>query len=419
MEKPSTLKRCCNLDWLEVHAREPVGKPHTADYFRNHGCEVTEREYGTPIYHEMFTIHGSDGLPCIEVRRNPKSSGLNGIHDPEETHIRLVNRMCYFDDAAIRLEEFLQYHQYRDIRISRIDICLDFVRFDFGDDPYKFAQRYVRHKYAKINGGDIDMHGKDSWEGLSLQSFKWGSPYSMVSTKLYNKTLQLKNAKTGLFDKPYIRQAWYLCGFIDNMQTCTLQGEEVQVWRVEFSIKSPHANWFTIEIDGKPNNKYSMRNTLSVYKSRIDLLTAFASLTRHYFRFKKYKKGVRKDRCENKKLFDFSGVQNVYKLVLPQSVAGTGDKQRQKFNRLLKLLQEYDMRHFDVKAQNAAQTLINSIQEEMIKADLVKPWDAEEIAIMRAMFAKKMINEKWERVDITDVLTNVFRVSPNVKGDLL
>ena len=77
------------------------------------------------------------------------------------------------------------------------------------------------------------------------------------------------------------------------------------------------------------------------------------------------------------------------------------------------------MRNFDAKGKNAAQTLISSLQEEMIKADLVKPWDAEERAILKAMFAKKMINEKWERVDITEVLSEVFRVSEDVKSDLL
>ncbi|MGD7646410.1 hypothetical protein, partial [Ralstonia pseudosolanacearum] len=80
--------------------------------FRERGCEVLEREYGTRIYREMFVIYGSDGLPAIEVRRNPASSGLNGIHDAEETHIRLVNRMCYYDDAAESLAKWLKSYDY-------------------------------------------------------------------------------------------------------------------------------------------------------------------------------------------------------------------------------------------------------------------------------------------------------------------
>jgi hypothetical protein len=93
MERLRTCKRCVNLDWLEVHAREPIGEPHNAEYFRACGCWVEERDYGTPIYREMFVIFGSDNLPAIEVRRNPKSSGLKGIHDAEETHIRIKKNL--------------------------------------------------------------------------------------------------------------------------------------------------------------------------------------------------------------------------------------------------------------------------------------------------------------------------------------
>ena len=118
------------------------------------------------------------------------------------------------------------------------------------------------------------------------------------------------------------------------MQRVTKDGELVNVWRVEFSVKSPKANWATIELNGHPKEKYSLPNSLDVYTNRSDILTAFASLSRHYFRFKKYKKGVRKDRCDDKKLFDFSDVQNVYKLTNERNVCGNGDKSRQKFNRL-------------------------------------------------------------------------------------
>ena len=36
-------KRCVNLDWLEVHAREPISEPHDAQYFRDKGYAVNER----------------------------------------------------------------------------------------------------------------------------------------------------------------------------------------------------------------------------------------------------------------------------------------------------------------------------------------------------------------------------------------
>lgn len=414
MAELHTKKRCVNLDWLEIHAREPVGQPHTADYFRNLGCEVQEREYGTRVYREMFVIYGSDGLPAIEVRRNPASSGLNGIHDAEETHIRLVNRMCYYDDCAEMFEKWLENHHYTDIRISRVDICLDFVRFDFGDDPSRFVRRYLKHKYAKINQGNINAHGKDSWEGQEWNSLKWGSPMSCVSTKMYNKTMELKDTKSGLFGKPYIRQAWMLCGFIDNMQSVTLQGEEVQVWRVEFSLKSAAKGWCPIELDGKPNHKYSLRNTLDMYKGRDRLLTIFASLSKHYFRFKKYKSGVRKDRCEDKKLFDFASIQTTYKLDVTERICGDGNKDLTRFNRLLQLLVAYDMSKFSGKEKEAAEILINALKEDKMFADLARPSNQTDRAIMRAKFLQFIYTRVNDPIRVSEIIKQTLKICPNV-----
>lgn len=407
-----TGKRCVNIDWLEIHAREPVGQPHNAEYFRSLGLSVEEREYGTRVYKEMFVIMGSDSLPAIEVRRNPASSGLNGIHDAEETHIRLVNRMCYFDDCVEKFRLFLENNHYTDVRISRIDICLDFVRFDFGDDPARFVRRYLKHKFAKYNGGDINLHGKDGWESMDINSLKWGSPVSIVSTKLYNKTMELKIPKTTLFKKPYIRQAWLLCGFIDDMQHVTLNGQEVNVWRVEFSLKSAKKGWAPIELDGKANKKYSLRNTLDVYDNRNKLLTMFASLSQHYFRFKKYKKGVRKDRCEDKKLFDFSGLQQIYKLTDENAICGEGNKDLIRFNRLLQLLQAYDISKWGGKEKEACETLINAIKEDNLYADIAKPWSIDDRAIARAMFIGKIMRHEVTIADIERELEECFKVSP-------
>ena len=412
-EKSSIRKRCVNLDWLEVHAREPIGEPHNADYFRNCGLDVSEREYGTRVYKEMFVIYGSDGLPAIEVRRNPASSGLNGIHDYNETHIRLVNRMCYYDDTARKFQEFLDCHHYTDVRISRVDICLDFVCFDFGDDPAKFVRRYLKHKYAKYNGGDINLHGKDAWEGMDINSLKWGSAVSIVSTKLYNKTMELKDPVSGLFKKPYIRQSWLLCGFIDDMQKVTMDGTEVQIWRLEFSLKSAKRGWAPIELDGKVNKKYSLRNTLDMYDGRDKILTLFASLTRHYFRFKKYVKGRRKDRCDDKKLFDFTGIQTTYKLTSENAICGDGNKELMRFHRLLQLLQCYDISKWGGKEKEAAETLINALKEDEMFADLAHPFNQQERAVARALFIKRILQSDWDSAIVQDILKDVFNVSEN------
>ena len=101
--------RCINIDWLECYCLEDaIGYPHDADYFRNKGWEVREREYGTPMYEQMFTLYDHYGEPFVEVRRKPKSMNTaKGIFDQFACHVRLVNRACYANDAARNLSDFI------------------------------------------------------------------------------------------------------------------------------------------------------------------------------------------------------------------------------------------------------------------------------------------------------------------------
>lgn len=379
----TSVTRCVNLDWLEVHAREPINQPRDATYYMEKGFIVHVREYGTRVYRQMFILEGNDGENLLEIRRDPASQGLNGIHEPNECHIRLCNRTCYFDNAAEAFSQFLSQHGYTDIRISRVDICLDFVKFDKGDDPQAFVRRYFRHKYAKINQGRINTHGEDTWTGQEWNSLSWGSKTSAVTTKMYNKTMELHDTKTDTFKKPYIRQAWQLCHMIDNWQRCTLNGEVVYVWRVEFSLRSSIKGWVPIEIDGNPKNYQSLRNTLECYEGRDKLLVMFASLANHYFHFKKYKIGQRKDRCADKILFDFSGTQITYKLSTNDPIAGSGTKLQERWQQLINKIRAFQSTHPGPEVFKACEVLISTITEDGERNDLANPWSREELETMR------------------------------------
>lgn len=378
-------KRCVNLDWLEVHAHEPLAERRDADYYRKCGYIVHERDYGTRVYRQMFYIEGTDGENLLEVRREPASQGLNGIHDQNECHIRLTNRTCYFEDAADALAKFLDRHGYSEIRISRVDICLDFVMFDKGDDPQAFVRRYFRHKYAKINQGRISSHGEDTWTGQEWNSLSWGSKSSVVTTKLYNKTMELHDPKTDTFAKPYIRQAWAICGMVDDWHRVTKDGERVNVWRVEFSLRSAAKGWVPIEINGEEKNYQSLRNTLDCYAGRDRLLVMFASLANHYFHFKKFKQGKRKDRCRDKVLFDFSGAQVTYKLSVNDPIAGSGQKLQERWQQLLNKLRAFQASHSVPEIYKACEVLISAITEDGERNEMANPWSREELETMRLM----------------------------------
>ena len=359
------MKRCVNIDWLELYCLEDPGLyPCNLEYFCAQGYTVRARDYGTRQYKEMFTIMDRRGEPWIEVRRNPVSGKVNnrikGIFSEYSCHIRLHNRACYADDAVTALEDFLYVHRYNVRRIFRLDICLDFVRFDKGDDPNEVMQRYMKGRYAKINQANIAAHGIDRWNGRLWNSLSWGNPKSMVSTKFYCKSMELDSSD---HDKPYIRYAWFLCGLIDDWRTMTkttADGKTYKpdVWRVEFSIRASRAAWYVIEKDGHVSKKEEIPHTLNLYETRPQLLTAFASLQRHYFKFKKYREDIRKDRCDDKVLFDFSQEAEFYKLNAINLTARPRDKS---LHTLIRRIELYRDTHTSRDVYQACETLHDQI----------------------------------------------------------
>lgn len=384
--------RCVNLDWLEVHAREPLSSPRDVWYYEAQGYKVAARAYGTRVYRQMFTLLSPHDEPLLEVRRDPASQGITGIHDANECHLRLCNRSCYFDDAAAFFASFLEKHGYTDVRISRVDICMDFVQFDLGDDPAAFVRRYFKHRYAKINQGRICSHGEDTWNGQEWNSLSWGSKTSAVTTKLYDKTLELYDVKLDRFKKPYIREAWFKAGLIDDIQRCTFKGELVHVWRVEFSLCSAVKGWMKIILDGDDKKPQSIKNTLDVYDCREKILVIFASLARHYFHFKKFVPNKRKDRCPDKVLFKFQEQEFVYKIGRSQTALGSGQNYRSEFNRLLSKLKEYQATHSLPEIHNACDVIIASITEENLRSDLTNPFDRDELEFLRKLLFVRTTN---------------------------
>lgn len=377
--------RCVNIDWLEVYVLESNDNfPCNADYFRRKGYLVHEREYGTRVYKEMFEIVDDMNNPLIEIRRNP-ASGASDFHGLLEcsSHIRLPNWMLYQGNPVEFLRQFLLAHNYIFKRIYRIDLCYDFEFFDSGDKPARFAQRYLKGEYRKINQCFLTAHGFDAWEGCNYNSLSWGSRTSMVSTKLYNKTLELKEAKN---DKPWIKTTWMLCGLIDNPCSMTKKdtnGElyHPEIWRVEFSMKSEADGWIVYEMQNRKKvQKQAIPHKLEMFDSKEKLWLRFQNLAYHYFHFKHKEyignvKGLamlalgsvnsnqerrpqRKDRCRDKNLFKFdAGVE----FVQLQSAPGPSKKSRPD-DILRRRLVEYKMTHPQEKIRTACDIILKNIE---------------------------------------------------------
>ena len=338
-----------------------------ADYFRNHGYVVHEREYGTRVYSEMFTVEDQHGHAFIEVRRNPQSgsSSFTGLSELS-CHLRLVNRACYANNPVRDMAEFMVKHDYIFQRIFRLDLCYDFIRFDSGDDPARFLRRYIENKFSKVNQCKVRVIGDDSWASFDWESIAWGASTSMVGTKMYNKTKELK--ATG-DKKPWIKQAWFESGLVDDPLNLP------DVWRIEFSMHSSARNWIVIEdADSKHNKKRAVPHTLEMFDGRDRLWERFEEMAHHYFQFRyvEYLDKVnsdgernlkRKDVCREKRLFNFNLDRTFYKIE-GVAVECKPDKDDDILRRRLTLYRE---KHADPDLRRAIDILLNNLNRERLR----------------------------------------------------
>ena len=303
-------ERIVGIDWLEMFVNESYGIDYSANGFRSRGYFVQERDYGMKTMAEMFTILDQRGYPFVEVRRAPR--GLDKfakktVYELGDSYIRLSNMYCYDDDPIGLITEFMRREKYHVKKIYRIDLYTDFEIFDSGDKPAKVMKRIVNHTYAKINQSHRRTSGVDTWTECIDNWISWGREGSMVSTKMYDKTKELR--EKGMH-KPYIVEKWRKAGYVDDVINMSLHGLSVQMWRIEFSIKGNAKGWIYVDRnESGDGEKHMLPHSLELYATRQGIVNAIANLVPFYFRFKIYEEGKRKSLCQDKILFIFNDAE--------------------------------------------------------------------------------------------------------------
>lgn len=355
--------RCVNLDWLEISAEESNSRyPCDAEYFRSRGFIVHERDYGTRVWGEVFTIEDESGHDWIEVRRKPPSgaSEFKGLNE-YSCRLRVVNAQLYVKDCVQRFRDFLATNDYIFKRIFRIDIAYDFEYFDSKDLPARFARRYLECKYRKINQCKMNGYANDTWTAFEWESLSWGSPHSMVSTKLYNKTKEIETVSK---HKVYIPYAWFVCGLIDdpiNLTKVDSDGKlyKPEIWRLEFSMRSQAERWLVIEDQsGKRVKKKAIPHTLDMFDAPDKIWQRFQDLAFHYFRFKKYVPDKRKDLCPDKVLFHWDKDHEWKQLDMALRPARPDND----LQILVRHLKRYQIRTTNMKVRDAIDVILDALR---------------------------------------------------------
>ena len=214
----------------------------------------------------------------------------------------------------------------------------------------------------------------------------------MVSTKFYNKTLELYDPRTDSYSKPYIRQSWLEAGLIDDIHRCTLKGEQQEIWRVEFSIRSAVKRWYVMELNGNAKHYYSVQNKLDCYNTKGKLLTMFATLSQHYFHFKRYVMEQRKDRCPDRILFRWTGEQ---KVIIPEHPSTLSERTPDpQLLILIRKLRQYTQQSTDEEVRQQAMHLLTSLERIQTNQELCHPYSYEERLAWQTLLRRRVQGEQ-------------------------
>lgn len=234
-----------NIDWLSIYCSCPgdfaaINEGHPL-------FEVRKLEYGTPQFTCAALIWDRRTKRNVaHVQWSPRARILSS----GAVILKLANSSLYNPHLDIFINELLTMNIVFK-SISRIDIALDFNRFDNGWGCHDFILKFLNGKIKRKGHGKFATYGIQTKDGMTYTGLQFGSKTSSANVYLYNKTLELDTVK----NKPHIREAWRLGG-LDTTRN---------VWRLEISYKSEALTF----VDKNSGDMYdfSQLETLNDYKT--------------------------------------------------------------------------------------------------------------------------------------------------------
>lgn len=212
-----------NVDWLQVYCHDANIGFLNVIYFEKSNYEFVLLPHGSRHFKEIWEVYNEDGEKYAIIQRTPHS----GIISSDGAIIQLCNRELYRPHYAAEFLLFLSAHKFAYKSISRLDICFDSNTLRNNLRHSSLIKSLMQGTVLKNNQSKVQWNFSsiaNVGKPMVCNSCSFGSKSSGVSTKMYNKTLEMKEQK----NKPYITENWVYNGLNVNQD----------VWRIEISIKS-------------------------------------------------------------------------------------------------------------------------------------------------------------------------------------
>ena len=227
----------CSLDWLQLFCHLPKGWSAPSGFFTSsnvdsYGVHRTYRLGAAKEFLKGYSVQHSVWYKQYNIATiawSPVDSRVSR----SACAIKLANPVLYVSNWRFILEDLLSCLHWQVCNITRVDFCIDFNKFANGLLPQTFLRDYIsnrtatRGSYMRYGSNKFCTYAQKHLTHTSIESVRWGSRESGVSTYMYNKSLELTDKKY----KEWIVNAWKSAGLI-------VGNAALPVWRIEFSVSS-------------------------------------------------------------------------------------------------------------------------------------------------------------------------------------
>lgn len=346
-----------SIDWMQVYC---VSRIHNYDYKSLMGQKKISPECNRFGYHNEYVFLAAKEIivgyeeQFMLVYKNYTVATIAAVPRDKKKHpdgcaIKIANPVLYTTQWYDFLHDIATMMQWDIHNITRVDLAADFNFFHHGLHPLSFIRRYImkgKNGYVKVGTNRYSLNGERELHTNRIDTIRWGSRQSGVSTYLYNKTKELNDKK----DKPWIREAWKKAQLKPN-----------DVWRLEFSITNQGTNLKDIT-NGMLKSLF--HDDLSTQESVESYFYVYAA---KYFHFKYVEIAERgqpqKSKQNMKDVILFSRYSDrepteYLKPITPTSIKETGKTDKVVMNRLAQEL-EFLMATDDENKYTIARQIVN------------------------------------------------------------
>lgn len=204
-----------NIDWLQISC--------TGELISKNPDVVVKRKLqdnGQPLKSKHYA-NLSEIYYRKELVATSESEPHSAIIPPRSVRIKLENRILYQKNAKFVVQNMLNDFGLTFNKISRIDIAMDFQKFDNDMKPETLIKKFLKNDLVKVGRGKFQVIGQMKTVSHRFEYFRIGSKATGKQIYLYNKSNEFREEK----EKRYISQLWEMSG---------LSGQDV--WRLEISI---------------------------------------------------------------------------------------------------------------------------------------------------------------------------------------